>query len=250
MSGFRFNSLAAACSLLVITSVLSLSPASVRAQAADNASGPGSISGLWTTVGYKGSRNNSPRERVLKTLAGEWPPLKPEAEDLLEQRIAMAEEGRPFRSSLSQCLPGGVPQTSLGTPYPMQILETPGQVTMLIEMFNHYRVIYLDATHPEYIDPSYMGHSVGHWDGDTLVVDTVGLTEGTTIDEVGMPHSENLHVIERYRRVDTDSLEVLITIDDPEVFTSTWETRAEFAAAPADMTLLEFICEPENQLAE
>lgn len=235
---------ARAAPLVVAAALLTFSGASTRAAEPQKAvSGPGSLSGLWVTVGYKGSRNNSPRERVLKTIDGKWPPLKPEANALLEERIKMTEAGSPFANTMSQCLPPGVPQLSVGTAYPMQILETPGQVTMLIEMFNHFRVIYLDSTHPDYLDPSYMGHSIGHWEDDTLVVDTVGLTDRTTIDEVGMPHSEQLHVIERYRRVDGDKLEVIITIDDPESFTQSWDARGEFAAAPPDLSLLEFICE-------
>ena len=235
----------AAYTALTAVSLLLFSGGSTRAaDQQDVATGPGSISGLWVTVGYKGSRNNSPRERVLKTVDGKWPPLRPEADALLEQRIKMTEAGTPYANTMSRCLPPGVPQLSVGTAYPMQILETPGQVTILIEMFNHFRVIYLDADHPDYIDPSYMGHSVGHWEGDTLVVDTVGLTDNTTIDEVGMPHSDKLHVIEKYRRAADDRLEVTITIDDPETFTSTWDAKGEFAAAPAGDSLLEFICEP------
>lgn len=205
--------------------------------------GPGSLSGLWNTLAYKGSRNNPPRTRVVRTVEGEWPPLRPEAAALLEERIRMSEAGTPFVNAMMQCLPGGVPQFMFGTPYPMQILETPGQVTILFEMYNHFRVIYLDSSHPEDPDPGFMGHSVGHWEGDTLVVDTIGLTDKTTIDEVGMPHSENLHITERFRRVDRDTLEIVTTIDDPAVFTRAWDASSIYKAAPPGMEMLEFICE-------
>ncbi len=153
------------------------------------------------------------------------------------------EKGQPFLTTLMQCLPGGVPEMVFGSPYPTQIIESPGQVTILYEMFNHYRVIYLNETHPADLDPSFMGHSVARWQGDTLVVDTIGLTERTSLDEVGIPHSEALHVIEKYRRTDKDTLEIIVTIDDPKTFTQSWDTRVINKAAASNLKFIEYICE-------
>lgn len=213
--------------------------------------GPGSLNGKWNTVGYKGSARTPPRERIRMTTDGKWPPLLPAAKELLEQRIKAAENGEPFPTTLHACLPGGVPEMIFGSPYLMQFIESPGQVTILHEMFNLFRVIYMDTPHPDAADvvPTYMGHSVGRWQGDTLVVDTVGLTDRTSIDEVGMPHSDALHVVERYRRVDNNTLEIMVTLDDPKTFSQPWETKVTYRAAPANTQYIEYICE-NNRSAE
>jgi hypothetical protein len=232
--------IAAAIICLSCTPVLAQSSAATATPTA----GPGSLNGMWTTVGYKGSQRNSPLERVVKTVDGKLPPMQPWAAKLLDERIKMTtEKGVPFTNTLMECLPGGVPEMVFGSPYPAQIVESPGQVTMLYEMYNHYRVIYMNEQHPDDPEPSFMGHSTGHWEGDTLVVDTVGLTDRTTIDEIGIPHSENLHVIERYRRVNKDTLEIMVTIDDPKTFTRPWDTKVTYRAGTPGMKFIEFICE-------
>jgi hypothetical protein len=247
MAGIRhlLGSIIAAIVFLFCMPVFAQSSATVTLR-----SGSGSLNGLWTTFGYKGSARTPPRERVVKTLDGKWPPLLPAAADLLEKRISLSEKGEPFANTLMQCLPGGVPEMTFGSPYPVQILETPGQVTMLYEMYNHFRVIYLNANHPDDPDPTFMGNSVGHWQADTLIVDTVGLTDRTTIDEVGMPHSEALHIIERYRRIDSDTLEIVVTIDDPKTFTRPWDTKVTYKTARPGMKFIEFICENNRDARE
>jgi hypothetical protein len=240
------GAVAVATVCLFCASALALSAAPASAPAA----GPGSLSGMWTTFGYKGSGRNTPRDRVPRTIDGKWAPLLPAASELLEQRIKMTENGEPFATTLSECLPGGVPEMIFGSPYPMQIIESAGQVTILHEMYNHFRVIYLDERHPAEPDPTYMGHSVGHWQGDTLVVDTVGLTDRTSIDEVGMPHSDALHVIERYRRVDKNTLEIIVTLDDPKTFTKPWDTKVIYKAGAPGLKFIEFICENNRNARE
>jgi hypothetical protein len=207
-------------------------------------SGPGSLAGVWTLSGYKGSGGrNSERDRVQHTVDGKWPPMLPWAAELVEKRISMSQQGDPFANTLTQCLPGGVPLMVFGAPYPVQILETPGQITMLFEEQNHFRLIILNGGHPRDPDPSFMGHSIGHWEGAALLVDTIGLTDRTTIDQIGTPHSDELHVIERYRRVDRNTLEITVTIDDPKAFTNSWDARAIYKAAPPGTQVGEYICE-------
>ncbi len=132
---------------------------------------------------------------------------------------------------------------------PIQILETPGQVTMLNEQLTNYRAIYLDAKHETDPDPTFFGDSIGHWEGDTLVVDTIGLTTRTTLDQPGMPHSEDLHVIERYRRTGDKTLELKVTIDDPKVFTVPWTTVTHFEMTPSDRRIEEYICENNRNVS-
>lgn len=232
-------------SILALAATLCCAPVQAQTAAAKSAhpTGPGSLNGLWTTLGYKGSARNAPRDRVPRTVDGKWPPLRPEPAELLEQRIKMSETGDPFTNTLMQCLPGGVPEMVFGSPYPTQFIEMPGQITILYEMYNHFRIIYMNGKHPEDPDPTYMGYSVGRWEGDTLVVDTIGLTDRTTIDEVGMPHSDELRVTERYRRVDANTLEIIVTINDPKTFTQPWDTKAIYKAAAPGAKMIEFICE-------
>ena len=227
-------------------------PAPIAAPAASQPApkGPGSLSGVWLVAGYKSSRATA-GERAAVTVEGKPPPLLPAAAALVKKRIADSDRGYPFSNTLSYCLPGGMPLMIMaGAPYPIQILETPGQVSMLFEEQNHFRIIHLDAKHAEDPDPSYMGDSVGHWDGDALVVDTVGLTDRTTIDQIGTPHSENLHVVERFRRVDANTLEVLVTLDDPKTFSRPWQTRAIYKIRPPGVGLSEYICENNRNVPD
>jgi hypothetical protein len=205
--------------------------------------GPGSLDGVWIITGYKGSSGYTSRDRALHTSDGKMPPLLPEPARLLEQRIADGDRGDPYPSTLSRCLPAGVPQMMFGAPYPIQIVERPGQVLILFEEQNHFRSIRLNGRHPKDPDPTFMGDQVGHWETGTFVVDTIGLVDRTTLDPVGMPHSEDLHVIERYRRVDAQTLEIRVQIEDPKTFSRPWEARVDYKAAPAGSRVKEYICE-------
>jgi len=205
--------------------------------------GPGSLAGVWANSDYDRGRVYDPRRQVLKTADGKMPPLQPWAAALLEKRIEDAESGQIFATTLSQCLPSGVPAMMFYPGLPIQILETEGQVTMLNEQFTNWRIVRLNSKHDEDPDPGFFGDSVGHWEGDTLVVDTIGLTTRTALDQPGMPHSDALHVVERYRRTGENTLELKVTIDDPKVFTSTWTAVTHFELAPADRRIEEYICE-------
>lgn len=146
------------------------------------------------------------------------------------------------------CLPPGVPRIML-IPFPMQILQSPGQIVMLFEYDHFIRQIYTDGrTHPKDLEPTWMGDSIGKWEGDTLVVDTVGLSDKTWLDQVGHPHSDKLHVIERIRRADHMTLEDNITIDDPRAYKNSWTGRQIFRLRPS-WRLMEYICEDNMDTA-
>ena len=212
--------------------------------AASVATGPGTLDGVWTLTGYKGSGRWSERDRVQHTTDGALPPMQTWAAELLEKRIIDAGQGNFFANTLTQCLPGGMPLMMFGAPYPIQIIETSGQVAMLFEEQNHFRIIHLNQKkHPDDPDPTFMGHSIGHWAGSTLVVDTVGLTDRTTIDQIGMPHTDSLHLVERYRLQDKNTLEVVVTIDDPKTFTKPWDAKAIYKRAAPGTSVSEYICE-------
>jgi hypothetical protein len=125
----------------------------------------------------------------------------------------------------------------------MQIVQAPGQVIMLFEYDHFVRRIYTDGrAHDMDQGPLWMGDSIGKWEGDTLVADTVSFNDKSLIDRVGHPHSDALHVVERVRRVDQNSLEIGLTVEDPKAFTKPWNTKLIFESKP-DWKIMEQICE-------
>ena len=140
------------------------------------------------------------------------------------------------------CYPPGVPRIML-IPFPMQIIQLPGQLMMVFEYDHFVRFIDLERRqHPKDLSPTWMGDSIGHWEGDALVVDTVGLNDKTWIDQVGHPHSDALHVTERIRRADRETLVDDITIDDPKAYLKPWNGQQVFTLKHG-WHLLEYICE-------
>jgi hypothetical protein len=128
-------------------------------------------------------------------------------------------------------------------PFPMQIVQVPGEVIMLFEYDHYSRHIFMDRReHLKDIDANWMGDSIGRWDGNTLVVDTTGLNDKTWLDQVGHPHSDALHVIERIHRVDYDTLQDDLTIDDPRAYEKPWTGQQTFKLKP-DWHLIEYVCE-------
>jgi hypothetical protein len=221
---------------LLVLSLLALalsSPTGVRAGQVPD------ISGVW--LGLTGTTY----QPAFEPLEGGPAPLKPAALAQYQRRIAAYERGEPLPDTASQCLPHGVPRSML-TPYPMHILQTPGLVTIVHESGHNVRLIYLDAVHPPGLRATFMGHSVGHWERETLVVDTVGIDWRTWLDEAGKPHGPRLHVIERLRRLPGGALEDRITIDDPDTFTRPWTTMRVYQSRP-DLRLLEYICEENDR---
>jgi hypothetical protein len=144
---------------------------------------------------------------------------------------------------IAKCFPPGVPRIYL-QPFPLQIVQTPKEVLILYEYDHTIRHVFIDGRkHPNGSDISltYMGDSIGHWDGDTLVVDTVGFNEKTWLDRIGHPHSDQLHVIERFQRKNLNDLEVDITMEDPKALAKPWNAHIGFQLHP-DWSLSEQVC--------
>ena len=136
-------------------------------------------------------------------------PNLPRAEPLSYQPWAEAERQkylarRGIDDPIGRCMMPGVPRTT-GMPMPIQFVQTPKQFIILYEAYHAYRIIPFDAKHPDDVEPSFMGDSVAHWEGDTLVVDVVGFNTVTWISGVGTIHTDKLHVVERYRFVDAQT---------------------------------------------
>jgi hypothetical protein len=144
------------------------------------------------------------------------------------------------------CLPLGLPRFMISVPYPMEILQLPTRVVMIEEGPQTMRQIYMNREHPKDLDPTYSGDSIGKWEGDTLVVDTVGFNDKTWLDGGGLPHSEALHVIERIRRMDHDTLVDDITVEDPKAYTRQLTAHETYKLKPG-WEIREYVCEENNK---
>ena len=169
------------------------------------------------------------------------PPFNAEYAKLYSDRLDSAAAGKPLAEP--GCLLSGTPRI-MRSPYPMELAVTPKQVWITHEYKGEVRRIYTDGRkHPtgDDLEKTYHGHSIGHWEGDTLVVETVGIRGDTTIDSTSMPHSDALIVRERIRRVDSDTLQDQITLDDPKALVRPWTVTRTYKLKP-DWVIKEFIC--------
>lgn len=127
----------------------------------------------------------------------------------------------------SRCLPMGIPRLS---PYPEKFVQTPNEIFILDEGDIHtFRIVYLNnRPHPAEVNPTWYGDSIGRWDGDTLVVDTIGFNDRTWLDAAGHPHTEKLHVIERYKRPDANTLQREVTVEDTGAYAKPFTLEGSF----------------------
>jgi len=171
-------------------------------------------------VGGTGKDANAPAAlaSTSRPPGREPPPYKPEA----AKKVLESYNNRAVDDPTAFCLPPGTPRTTLVGLFPMQIIQTPKQIVMLYEYMNVFRVIPLNAKHPEDMESSYMGDSVAHWEGDTLVVDVTGFNDKSWLIGAGTFHTEALHVTERYTRVDKDQINYDVVMEDPNVLTKPW----------------------------
>jgi hypothetical protein len=200
------------------------------------------------------------------------PILKPEAAEVVKQHGELSKKRLPYPTPSNQCWPGGVPFVfwNIG----IQILQQKDEVTILYANDNEVRHVYMNRAHPAHVTPSWYGDSVGHYEGDTLVIDTVGIKVGpfAMVDMFGTPHTEALHVVERYRLLDYESanesedrgqneiVHILVsdqgfarnsnykgpglllefTVEDPGVFTTPWSARITYRRPLGSWP--EFVC--------
>jgi hypothetical protein len=170
-------------------------------------------------------------------------PFKPEAKRIFDERTENHSKDDPE----GFCLPPGVPRM-MYTPYPAEIFQLPDRIVFIYEGGAHvWRIIWMDGrAQPKDPNPTYLGYSVGKWEGDTLVVDVVGMNDRTWLDAAGHPHGEKLHVTEKYTRPDSNTLRLEATIDDPDYYTKPW-TVVTTATWRAGQELMEYICQENNR---
>lgn len=200
---------------------------------------PRNFEGVWWLKGY---------EYLLGPAPGIEPPLKPQYMDILKRRIRAKNAGKPETDTSTKCFPHGMPRL-MESPYPIEIVQTPGRVTFLHEVAHEVRRIYLDQKHPANWPITYLGHSVGRWEGDTLVVDTVGINASSFIDDEGSSHSDQEHITERYRKIDGGKqLELVMTVDDPVTLEHPYSYTRYYQWRP-DIRPQEYVCEENNRNA-
>jgi len=161
------------------------------------------------------------------------------------QKVLEAFNRRGIDDPTAQCLPAGLPRTVMLGLFPQQIVQTPTQIVMLYEYMNVFRVIPLNAKHPDDIIPSYLGNSVGRWEGDTLVVDVIGFNDKTWLAGTGTFHTDALHITERFTRVDKDQIDYEVTMEDPNVLTKPWTLRSTLMLREGTR-LEEYVCAENN----
>jgi len=172
------------------------------------------------------------------------PVFKGEYEAERKKIEALSRKGTPVEDSGAMCLPQGMP-AFWGGPYAFEILQTDKQINISQEWNEQTRRIYIDGRpHPKDYDPSFNGHSIGHWEGRVLVVDTIGIRAETKV--AGAHHSDALHIVERIRQSAPDALEVEMTAYDPKAFQQPWVAIYPLRHKP-DMELQEYSCEENNR---
>ncbi len=175
------------------------------------------------------------------------PNLKPWVKEQMKKDNDEVLAGKIAFTPGSSCMPAGVPSfMSYGGPNPLYFLQTPKEVWMIVSTNQQVRRVYMDVPHSSNPKPSWYGESVGHYDGDTLVIDTVGQNDKSFVDVYRTPHSANLHVVERWRLVDGGKMmESTFTVDDPDAFYQPWSGMRRYRRVQEQMP--EDICAENNQ---
>ncbi|MGA2879557.1 MAG: hypothetical protein ABSG13_11455 [Bryobacteraceae bacterium] len=200
------------------------------------------LSGVWEMY----SESDPAPPKLLLNLAADLKPgevqMLPSAEALYQERQATHGKDHPG----AQCLPSGMPEKDT-VPAPYKIVQTPDLIVFLYESRTIYRQIFTDGR-PLPLDPNptWQGYSVGHWDGDTLVVETAGFNGKTWLDMAGHPATESMHLTERFTRRDLGHMDVQFTIDDPKAYAKPWTVSTKIHLVPDD-ELIEHICEENNK---
>jgi hypothetical protein len=192
------------------------------------------ISGVWWATTY------SPK---IQLQGGGDLPYTQAGKAAYDKNIAALKSGEMIDAARRFCVPDGVPRI-LATPYPLEFIQTPGQTTIINELNHAIRIVAMDKPLPKDEElipyPYYDGHSAGHWEGDTLVIETAGFNDKTFLDATGAPHSDAMKTVERLRKTG-NQLEDLVTVHDPDMFTRDWSARFVYQLRN-DLRLQDYVC--------
>ncbi len=204
--------------VLILAAALAGSPAAY-AQTSGQAGGQPDLMGTWTPPLDGRHRRFSPEDAPMQPWALER--FRANREGIRGQYL----QGQPYEDPFMYCMPSGTPR-AYTAPLPFDIVQAPGRVYMIFQTNPLVRYIYTDGRgHPEGFPVTFMGHSIGRWDGDTLVVDTISIDETSWLDTVGTPHSDVLRIEERIRRAARDRLEIDFLFEDSKAYTRPWRGK-------------------------
>jgi len=196
------------------------------------------ISGIWERI-----------EGIRFAPAGQLPPYNAEYRRRYDLALEARQRGERVADPTAGCLPQGMPRFMVAS-YPLEVLQTRGQVTLIAEWSSQVRRIFTDGRgHPpaDEIDITFNGHSIGRWEGQTLVVDTVGIRGDTSFDASPLTHSDQLTVSERIYLRDPQTLVAEITVTDPGAFTAPWKVVRTYRRGGPDARIMEYVCEENNR---
>jgi hypothetical protein len=199
------------------------------------------LSGIYWTTRYNAK---------IAIVGGGELPFNEAGKAAYEKNIAGLKDGTIKDEARRLCVPDGLPR-SWATPYPFEIVHGPhGNVTILHELSHQIRVIRLNKPMPEYQElirfPAFNGHSIGHYEGDTLLIETAGFNGKTFADATGAPQSDDMRTFERIRKISPTELEVVITVRDPEYYTRDWQARFVYNLR-YDLRIQDYVCGEEHR---
>jgi len=199
--------------------------------------------GTWEQANGGGGTNATTGQ--ITPFAVRTPQEKAPYQPWAAEKVLESFNRRGIDDPMARCLSPGVPRTTTMGLFPMQIVQTPTTVVMLFEVFHVFRVIPIGAKHPDDLEASFMGDSVGRWEGDTLVVDVIGFNDKTWLAGTGTFHSDKLHVVEKFTRKDENTIAYEVTMEDPEVLTKPWTLQSTMMLRPGTR-LREYECVENN----
>lgn len=229
-------------------------PGDDAALSADGAGGfdPRDFSGTWDRYPLPTDAQRDPTTAPAPLSEIPPPPLKPEFMAAWEAERRRHDEanaaGRPIATHYTACIPDGMPAMMMAM-FPMEVLITPRQVTIIQEAYNQVRRIYLNDTLPaiEDAEPGFWGHSTGRWEGNDFVVETIGIKDYVQFRNA--PHSAQMRIHERMRMIDADRFENEVTVTDPEYLTGPWQWKWTYQRRP-DYKMYEYVCEDNREYAD
>ena len=223
-----------------LTALLAVSVLSGLAYGADAPD----LSGIYWATQYNAK---------IQIVGGGELPFTPAGKAAYDKNIAGLKDGSITDNARKFCVPDGLPRV-LANPYPFEIIQAPpGQITIIYELSHQVRMIAMDKPLPSEEDllvlPFFNGHSVGHFEGDTLVVETAGFNEKTFVDATGAPHSDEIHTTERIKKIGANQLEDVVTVHDPQMFTRDFSARYVYGLR-SDIRLQDYVCgEPHRDIS-
>ena len=194
------------------------------------------LNGVWTVTNYRAKLSDMSSELAA---AKQDAPFTPQAAERYKNLDRAALDTGPS----SRCLPPGIAFLMV-MPYAFEIIQIPGRVLTFHEFGNYVRQIFTDGRGHTDPDPTWLGHSIGRYEGDTLVVDTIGFNGKAWLDQTGLQGSDALHTVERFRRTGSE-LDYSIMLEDPKTFTRPWTAQATFKLQP-NFNIVEFVCLENN----